>query len=316
MNKIISIVTPCLNEEENVEVFYRAIVSTFDAIPRADFELLFVDDGSTDATAQKIRVLIEKDSRCRLIIHGRNVGVYRSAFHALRFAGGDATIPLMPIDLQDPPELIPKFIEAWLQGNKVVAGQRFEREEHFLMRAVRSAYYRFVSKMADFDLPLYVGEFQLLDRSIVKELTQIDDYYPYTRGLIASLTSHRVIVPYKWQKRLVGKSNMNLKALIDQGLNGLVSTSTAPLRGLLFANSMAALAGFSFGVFQIIAHFTFAGAITDPGISTIIVLVSGFAGLTAISLGVLGEYISAIHSQVRGRWRIPVREFVNVPGQN
>lgn len=311
--KLISIIVPCLNEERNIERCYQAVVDVFDELPAYDFELIFVDDGSADGTEDEIRRLIALDPRCRLIVNARNFGVYRSSFNALKYVTGDAVMPMLPVDLQDPPELIPAFLRLWEEGNLVVAGVRYERDESWLMRGIRRSYYRVASRLADFELPKYVGEYQLLDKSIAKQLTQIDDYYPYTRGLIASLSNKRASISYTWQKREVGKSNMNMWKLIDQGLNGIVSTSTAPLRLVSILGLLIAMFGLAFGVVQLVAHFTFASSITDPGISTIIVLVSFFAAVNAISFGVVAEYLGAVHAQVRGRWRVVERERVNFP---
>jgi glycosyltransferase involved in cell wall biosynthesis len=301
-----------LNEERNIRPCYDRIREVFESIHDADFQLIFVDDGSNDETLKRIHALISIDSRCGVIVNARNYGVYRSSFHALRYASGDVVIPMMPVDLQDPPELIPKLLELWRQGNLVVAGARYEREENWIMRSIRRSYYRLASRLADFDLPKYVGEFQLLDKSIVRQLCAIDDYYPYIRGLIASLTNQRAIVPYTWKKREIGKSNMNLRKLVDQGLNGIVSTSTVPLRVLSLCMLLVAIGGIIFGIVQIIAHLSFSSGITEPGISTIIILTSLFGASSAICFGVLSEYVGAIHAQVRGRLRVIERHRVNL----
>lgn len=310
--KIISIITPCLNESANVRHFYEEIVSCFESITKYDFEVIFIDDGSTDDTAEIMSNIALRDHRCKVVINSRNFGVYRSSFNALQYASGAATIPLMPVDLQDPPEMIPKFINQWEKGFLVVAGARFEREEAYVMKKIRRAYYKLASRLSDYDLPKYVGEFQLIDASIVEELRKIDDYYPYTRGLIASITNKRIIMNYVWQKRKTGKSNMNLWKLIDQGLNGIVSVSTAPLRVLTLISFFTSVAGLSFGVIQVVAHFTFAKAITPPGTSTIIIMIGFFAAINSIILGVIAEYIGAIHSQIRGRSRVTVLQTINI----
>ena len=309
---LVSIVIPCLNEERNIKPCYERIRLVFEAVPTADFQLIFVDDGSTDKTLDRINDLISQDSRCGVVVNARNYGVYRSSFHALKYAQGDVIVPMLPVDLQDPPELIPRFLELWSEGNLVVAGARYEREENWFMKLIRRSYYRLVSRLSDFDLPKFVGEFQLLDKSIVDQLCDVDDYYPYIRGLIASLSSERAIVPYVWKKRAIGESNMNFRKLFDQGMNGIVSTSTAPLRLLSFSTLLIAIGGIGFGIIQIIAHLSFSRGITDPGVSTIIVLVSLFGALNAISLGVVAEYIGAIHAQVRGRLRVVERHRVNL----
>jgi glycosyltransferase involved in cell wall biosynthesis len=310
--KKISIITPCLNESASVSNFYEEIVSCFESITDYDFELIFIDDGSTDDTAAIMSSIAKKDNRCKVVINSRNFGVYRSSFNALRYANGVATIPLMPVDLQDPPEMIPQFIDHWEKGFLVVAGARFEREEGFIMKKIRHAYYKFASKVADYELPKYVGEFQLIDASIVDELRKIDDYYPYTRGLIASITNKRVTLNYVWQKRTIGKSNMNLWKLIDQGLNGIVSVSTAPLRILTLISFFTSIVGILFGAVQVLAHFTYAKSITPPGTSTMIILIGFFAAVNSIILGVIAEYIGAIHSQIRGRSRVTVLQTINI----
>jgi len=308
----VSIIVPCLNEELNIDRCYQRVSDVFAELEDVDFDIIFVDDGSVDGTSGKIKDLVSRDSRCSLIVNARNYGVYRSSFHALKYATGDVVIPMLPVDLQDPPELIPEFVRLWRQGNLVVAGARYEREEHFVMRNIRRIYYRLVSRLADYDIPRYVGEFQLIDRSLVNQLVTIDDYYPYIRGLIASLTTQRAIVPYVWQQRAIGKSNMNLPKLVDQGLNGIVSTTTAPLRLLSGLSFVISILGLMFGTFQIFAHFTFARAITNPGISSIIVLTCLFGAVSSVSFGLLAEYVGAIHAQVRGRLRVVEREKLNL----
>jgi glycosyltransferase involved in cell wall biosynthesis len=309
---LISIITPCLNEQDNVNIFYREISRVFSQMDNCEFELIFVDDGSTDETVSRIREIIKLDSRCKLLINARNFGVYRSSFNALKYAKGNAVIPLLPVDLQDPPELIPRFYSEWINGTKIVAGVRYEREENFILRGIRRLYYRVASTLADFDLPRYVGEFQLVDMSVIQKLKDIDDYYPYTRGLIAAASNSRVQIEYTWKKRKIGKSNMNMWRLIDQGINGIVSTSASPLRLVSILSTSASVIGGFFGILQLIAHFTFAKSFTAPGISTLIVLISFFFMVNSITLGVLAEYISAIHAQVRGKGRVIVSERVNV----
>ena len=311
---LVSIVVPCLNEEQSIRPCYERVRQIFEEIPNADFQLIFVDDGSIDRTLERITDLIAKDKRCGVVVNARNYGVYRSSFHALKYAIGDVVVPMMPVDLQDPPELIPQFLDLWREGHLVVAGARYEREENWVMKQIRRSYYRLVTRLADYDIPKYVGEFQLLDRSIVKYLSTIDDYYPYIRGLIASLSDKRAVVPYTWRKREIGESKMNLTKLIDQGLNGIVSTTTAPLRLLSFSMLLVAIGGVGFGVIQIIAHFSFSRGATEPGISTIIILVSLFGALSAVSFGLMAEYIGAIHAQVRGRLRVIERNRVNLDG--
>jgi len=308
--KIISIIAPCYNEELNIKPFYDEIVRVFLSLPDYDFQLIFADDCSTDSTVQIVKNIISNDSRVEIVINHRNFGVYRNSFNALRYAKGIATIPMLPVDMQDPPSLIPKMLSEFEKGYSVVAGVKFERDENFLMKKVRHAYYRIVGKLANFYLPENVGEFQVIDSDLVKRLVSIDDYYPYTRGMIASLSSDRGYVNYEWQTRKYGKSKHNLPKLIDQAINGVISTSNAPLRAISILSGISAVFGMFFGLLQVVAFFTFSSKTIAPGVSTIIILISILTLYISIAIGVIGEYVAAIHAQVRGSSRVFEREHI------
>lgn len=309
-SKIISIIAPCYNEEENILVFYETIKETFNQVEEYGYQLIFADDCSSDSSVEIIKEIIKNDKNVKLVSNSRNYGVYRNSFNALKYATGVATIPMLPVDMQDPPSLIPKFINEFEKGFSIVAGVRYERDEGYLMKSVRRIYYRFVTKFSDFQVPAYVGEFQLVEARIVEKLKKIDDYYPYTRGLIASLSSNRTFIEYEWQKRKFGKTKHNIVKLIDQGINGVVSTSIAPLRALTIISSIFAMFGIFFGIFQVIAHSTFSKSVVNPGVSTLVVLTSFLILFISISVGVISEYLAAIHSQVRGRSRVFENEII------
>jgi glycosyltransferase involved in cell wall biosynthesis len=309
--KLISIIAPCFNEELNIEPFYGEIVSVFSSLPGYEFQLIFADDCSTDSTVEIVKKIISLDPRVEMVINHRNFGVYRNSFNALKYARGIATIPMLPVDMQDPPSLIPKMLSEFEKGFAVVAGVKYERNEKFLMKKLRHAYYAIVGKLANFQLPENVGEFQIIDSELVKKLVSIDDYYPYTRGLIASLSSDRSYVHYEWQARKFGKTKHNMAKLIDQGINGAISTSNAPLRALSILSSISAVIGIFFGLFQVVAFFTFSSKTIAPGVSTIIILISFLTLYISIALGVIAEYVAAIHAQVRGRSRVFEREHIS-----
>ncbi len=309
--RVVSIVVPCLNEIDNVENCYRRVVDVFEReLTDYDFQLIYCDDGSTDGTRELLRDLVGQDSRVIVVMNARNYGVYRNSFNAMKYATGDALIPMMPVDLQDPPEVIVEFVEKWEKGYEVVAGTRRDRVEGRTMRVVRSLYYRVVTAVGDYPIPPFAGEFQLLDRAIYVDLVSIDDYYPYTRGLIASLSSNRVEVPYTWQAREHGKSKQNLWKLYDQGLNGVVSSTHAPLRLAALVGMACALVGVLFAIVQVVLFLTISRFAVPPGISSILILIAIIGGAILFVLGVLAEYIAAIHSQVRGRSRVRVSEVL------
>jgi hypothetical protein len=179
------------------------------------------------------------------------------------------------------------------------------------MRNIRGLYYRLVSKVGDYDIPEFAGEFQLLDKSVYRVLREIDDYYPYTRGLIASLRSDRALVPYVWQERVKGKSKQNLWRLYDQGLNGIVSSSHAPFRAVTLAGVVLSLGAMIFALTQIAAFLTVSRSAVPAGTATVIFVVVFFGGLNTLLIGLLSEYVAAIHSQVRGRSRVQERYTLN-----
>jgi polyisoprenyl-phosphate glycosyltransferase len=302
VRKLISIVTPCYNEQDNVSDCYEAVRRVFEQdLLEYDFEHLFCDNASKDRTPEVLRQLAARDPRVKVIYNARNFGPFCSTFNGLLNTRGDAVVVLLAADLQDPPEVIPEFVRRWEAGYQIVYGVRTVREEGLLLRGVRKLYYRTVSKFAHIDIPPDVGEFQLVDRAIVEALRRFDDYYPYIRGMIASCGFQAVGVEYVWRARKKGLSKNRLYHLIDQGLNGLISFTRVPMRLCLLLGF--ALSGLSilYALFSLVVHLFLSGFTAPPGVPTLIVAVFLFSGIQLFFFGILGEYIAAIHSQVRRR---------------
>jgi polyisoprenyl-phosphate glycosyltransferase len=316
MRKLISIVSPCYNEETNIEICHNTVKEIMDRdLPDFDYEHIFADNASSDRSVEILRQICQTDSRIKVIVNARNYGPFRSTFNALKAARGDAVLVMLPVDLQDPPELIPVFVRHWQEGAKIVYGQRMQRQEGLIMRSVRRAYYRAVSQLADVDIPVDTAEFQLIDRVVMDALLQWDDYYPYIRGMLANcgFVYDRKVVPYTWKERRRGLSKNRLFNLIDQGFNGLISFSALPLR-------MATLIGFCISVLSIIYAFIQLalnilpfGFSSEAGIPTIIVSIFFFSGVQLFFIGILGEYIGAIHAQLRRGAIVIERERINLP---
>lgn len=310
--KLISIVTPVWNEQLNVVDCYEAVKRLFEGeLAAYDYEHIFCDNASIDQTPAILRNLAARDPHVRVIFNARNFGAPRSIFNGLLATRGDGVIPLLAVDLQDPPEVIPIFVKLWEEGHEVVYGIRANREEGWLMRSVRHWYYRMVTRLAEIQIPPDVGEFQLIDRVVVEALRQCDDYYPYLRGLIASCGFRSTGVPYTWRARRKGVSKNRLYALIDQGLNGLVSFTNIPLRLCLFFGFGLAALSLLFAAVMVFINLIFYRQLAPPGIPTLIVSIFFFAGVQLFFFGVLGEYISAIHSQVRKRPLVVERGRIN-----
>ena len=311
--KKISIIAPCYNEVDNIEVFYKKIQNIFkESLKNYDYELIIVDDCSNDGSIEILKKISEKDKNLKVILNNTNYGVFRSTFNAIKYATGDSLIPMLPVDMQDTPELMVEFVKYWEQGFEVVYGIKKKRNESFVTRNLRNIYYKLLTSISNVQIPPYVGEFQLIDKRIYKELLNFDDYYPYTRGLIASLSSNTKGIDYVWQRRLQGKSKMNLFKLFDLGVNGIISFSNFPIRIFSIFGFVVAFLSFVFILIQIASHFLFSGRMDTPGISTLIVAIFFFSGVQLLFLGIVGEYIAAIHKQVRKpKKNVLVKELIN-----
>ena len=309
----ISVVTPCYNEELNLVDCHRALAELFEKrLPEYRLEHVFCDNASTDGSVAILRRMAEEDPRVKVVVNARNYGPFRSTFNGLRHASGDAVVVLFAADLQDPPELIAEFVARWRQGYEVVYGIRSRRQESLLMRGIRRIYYRLVSRLAGIDIPPDVGEFQLIDRVVLRALMQHDDYYPYIRGMIANCGFRASGIPYEWRARRKGLSKNRLYHLVDQGLNGLISFTNLPMRLAMFVGFAIALASFAFAVLTAVQRLVAGEDITVPGIPALIVAMFFFGGVQLMFLGIIGEYVSAIHLQVRKRPLVIERETINL----
>jgi len=314
MNKIISIIAPCFNEKDNIYLFYNKVKSIFnDKLKNYEYEVIVVDDCSNDGSIEILEEIAKKDKNFKVILNSRNYGVQVSTFNAIKYVNGDALIPMLPVDMQDTPELIVDFIKKWEEGFDIVYGIKKKREENFILVMLRNIYYKLITKISNESIPPYVGEFQLIDKKIYKELLNFDDYYPYTRGLIATLSSNSCGIDYVWKKRVSGQSKMNLLKLFDMAINGIISFSNFPIRIFTVFGILLTFLSFTFIIIQILSHLLIDGRMETPGISTLIVAFFFFSGVQLLFLGVVGEYVSAIHSQVRkSKKKVVERKKINL----
>ncbi|WP_036284670.1 glycosyltransferase family 2 protein [Methylocystis sp. ATCC 49242] len=310
--KTISIVTPCYNEEMNVRECYAAIRTLFDNELKGYVrEHVFCDNASTDRTVEILREIAAEDKNVRVILNARNFGPMRSNYNGVMAATGDAVLLFFPADMQDPPELIPQFVELWAQGYEVVYGIRKIREENATMRALRQLYYRMLTSLSELSLPRGVGDFQLVDRKVIEAMRMIEDSYPFMRMMTFECGFRSVGVPYKWVERRRGVSRNSLFNLIDQGMNGLVTNTLAPLRLLLFGGFVIAALALAYAFFNLVLGVIYYRTIAQPGIMTIITAVFFFGGVQLFSIGVLAEYVLAIYAQVRRKPVVFERERIN-----
>lgn len=297
--KRISIITPCFNEELNVEMCARELAGIFaEHLPNYEYEHIFADNASSDGTLDKLRELAANDKKIKVISNSRNVGPFRNMWNAMKSATGDAVIPLLPADLQDPPSVIPQLVKGWEDGFMVTYGVRANREESLIMRAARGLYYRIIRKFASAVIPINSGEFLLADRRVINSILAVDDQYPYIRGLIAQTGVKSTSVPYTWVKRKHGKSKNSFISLIDQAINGFVSTSRVPARLALLGGFLMSGFGFVYAIFTLFMVWL-SDSSFPVGIPTIIVGIFMLGGIQLLFLGLIGEYVLSIHGQVR-----------------
>ena len=312
-HKKISIISPAYNEEDNVRECYAVVKALFDG-PLASYERehIFADNASEDRTAEILREIAAEDRHVKVVLNSRNFGGSRSMYNALRHATGDAIQVLLPVDLQDPPEMIPEFVRLWESGYEIVAGARDEREESFALRMSRGIFYRLIKALSDIELPVNVGDFQLLDRKVWKAVLERDDHYPYVRGIIASVGFKRVVVPYRWRARKHGISKHNLPRLVNEALNGIFSFTNVPLRICTIGGVLLSVCCMLYAVIGFVAYIV-APSAAPRGIATVILSLFFLSGVQLAFIGLLGEYVMAIHNQVRRGPMVIERELINIP---
>ena len=312
MHKL-SVITPCYNEAENVQECATRLAEHFrNELPHLDYEHIFIDNSSKDETVLILKSLAKLDPKIKIIVNSRNVGPFRSMWFGLQHATGNAIIPMLPADLQDPPEVIKDLVKGWEAGFLINYGIRKNRQERLLMRGIRTLYYKLINRLSPQEIPLNAGEFMLIDRQVADSILGTDDHYPYIRGLVAQTGLKSNTVEYVWIARRKGKSKNSIIDLIDQGINGFVSTGKALTRLSLLSGILIALGGFAAAIATLIS------AVLHPydfqlGIPTIVISIFVFSGVQLIFLGIIGEYVLSTHSQVRRTPAVFAIEKINFP---
>ena len=307
--KLISIITPCYNEASNIGAIYQEIASVMSDLPNYGYEHIFIDNASKDETVAILRVLTRTDDRVKLILNTRNFGHIRSPYYALLQCKGDAAV-IIAADLQDPPLLIRDFIREWEKGFKIVVGIKLKNEGNRLGNIIRNWYYKVLNKLSDTPLlDNYMG-FGLFDRRVVDILRDLDDPYPYLRGLIADIGFATAEIPYVKPKRKSGKTKNNWNVLFDVAMLGLTNNTKVPLRLAimcgLFIAAMSFVMGLAYFAYKLVYWEEF-----SVGIAPLIIGVFFFGGVQLLFLGILGEYIGAIYTQVLHRPLVIEKERVN-----
>lgn len=307
--KRISIVTPCYNEEQNVEILYEKVKEIMSTLTSYRYEHLFIDNASEDKTVPILKQIAAKDQNVKIIVNSRNFGHIRSPFHALLLAEGDAVI-LVVADLQDPPELLPEFIKKWEEGYRIAIGVKTNSEESPIFFAIRKAYYNLVSRLSEIKLVKNYTGFGLYDQKVIEVLRTLHDPYPYFRGLICDIGFKRAEIPYKQPSRKRGFTKNNFYTLYDMAMLGITNHSKVPLR-------LAAMLGFILAILCLVAALVYLiykiihWPSFHPGIAPIVIGFFFFASIQLFFLGILGEYIGSIHNKLLQRPLVIEEERIN-----
>lgn len=310
--KKISLISSCYNEEENLDTLYDRVIKAIEPYSNNyEFEYILLDNGSCDNTEGKLRELAQKDKRIKVILNARNFGHIRSPYYGMVQCSGDAIIYLAS-DLQDPPELIGDFIKKWEEGYKIILGKKTQSEESFPMFMIRTAYYELISRIADDDTSLVKNctGFGLFDRCVIDIIKQLDDPYPYIRGLICDIGFEKAFVEYKQPSRRRGISKNNFYSLYDNAMIGIVKHSKVPLRLMTFLGFGLSFLSLGVAVFYFILKLMFWNEFA-LGLAPIIISLFFLGSVQLFCMGVLGEYIGAIYTRVNKKPVVVEKERIN-----
>jgi glycosyltransferase involved in cell wall biosynthesis len=296
----LTIITPTYNEVESIGNCISSVRETLQNYSEVlVYEHLIIDNNSKDSTAEVVAEAASTDHRVRLIVNSRNIGVERSIFRALGKVNGKWVVPMLPADMQDPVGAIPQFLELIKdEETEVVYGIRTNRQESFLMRSLRTMYYRIIRKFSNTEIHLNAGEFALVSKEIVDSIIETNDQYPYVRGLISQTGAKFKTLEYSWEIRKSGKSKASPLVLIDVAINGFVSTSHIPARIALILGFVLSTMGIFAGASYLVATLFFS-AVIGTGIPTLVISLFFFSGIQLFFIGLIGEYVLSIHRQVK-----------------
>ena len=308
--KLISIVTPCYNEEGNVSEVWAQVKLQFEKIPQYDYEHIFIDNYSKDKTLDILKELAAVDKRVKVIANSRNFGHVKSPYHGLMQARGDAMV-LLVADLQDPPAMILDFITKWESGFKIVVGVKEESEESKAMFVIRKAYYKMVASLSE-DVQLinnYTG-FGLYDRKIIELIREINDPYPYLRGMVSEVGFEVAQIPYKQPVRKRGITSNNFYRLYDFAMLGITSHTKKPLRYATIVGFIMSILSFLVALCYLIFKLIYWDRF-EAGTAPMVIGLFFMFSVQLFFMGLLGEYILSIHRRVMNRPVVVEKERIN-----
>ncbi len=312
--KTISVMIPCYNEVENARPICEAVRAQLTQNCSAyDYEILFIDNKSTDGTRHVLEELCAEDKRVKAIFNVKNFGQFNSPFYATLQTTGDCTITICA-DFQDPPELIPRFVEEWEKGYKIVIGRKTKSKEGPVMYFLRGCYYKLIRKMSSVEQIEQFTGFGLYDRSFLDTLRELHDPLPYMRGMVAELGPERSEIEYEQPKRRAGKTHNNFYTLYDAAMVGFTSYTKSGLRIATFAGFMIAMLSFLLGLAYLVAKLVAWNSFT-AGYAPTMIAVFFMGGVQLAFLGFLGEYILSMNTRLMNRPLVVEEKRINFPDE-
>ena len=307
--KLISVVTPCFNEEENIEEIYRQVRNVFLELDNYNYEHIFIDNCSQDKTVEILKKIAEKDKNVKIIVNTRNFGHIRSPYYGLLQTSGDAAISIVA-DLQDPPRLILDFIKKWEEGYKIVVGIKTKSTENFIMKSVRRLFYKFITKMSETKLLENYTGFGLYDKKIIDILRELKDPYPYFRGIISDIGYDIATIEYIQPPRFRGKTKNNFFTLYDMAIIGIVSYSKYVLRLVTIIGFCLSCISLLIALFYFIYKIIFWDKFS-VGIAPLVIGLFFFSSIQIFLIGFIGEYIEVILTKIQNRPLVIEKERIN-----
>jgi len=309
MKKIITIITPCFNEQDNIDDVYKEIKSVFDDLSEYGYEHLFIDNASTDNTVELLRKIATSDSNVKVIVNAKNFGHIRSHYHALLQSSGDALIYYM-CDMQEPSALIKDFVKKWEDGYNIVVGIKKNSKENPLMFFLRGIYYKILERISETEHINNFMSFGLYDKKFVDFVKNIEDPFPYFRGLVAEYGFDVARVPYSQEIRKKGKSSNNFYELYSQAMLGFVNHSKVPLRLACFVGFSVATLSLVVAVFYFFLKLIFWDTF-QMGMAPLVIGLFFFSSVQLFFIGMIGEYVGAIFTHVKKKPLVIERERIN-----
>lgn len=293
----VSVVIPIYNEIENIAVLYERLVNVLETSAKS-FEIVFVDDGSRDDSVTKLSELAAADHRVIVLELARNFGHQVAITAGLDFARGKA-VAVMDADLQDPPEVLPQFIDKWREGNEVVYAVRAKRKENWIKRTSYKIFYRLLRHVANIDIPLDAGDFCVMDRRVVDLLKSMPERNRFVRGIRSWIGFKQTGIPFERHARHAGRSKYTVFGLMVLALDGLVSFSYVPLRIITFLGFAVSFLSIMLAIYYAMIKLQL--GLNPPGFATIVVGICFFSGVQLLTLGVIGEYVGRIFEEAKRR---------------